>query len=119
MQTHLAYLPAASPSPPVWVGFPLHLPPTTGDANYPPQTAGRRPPKGGGGGGRLGRGGSGRGDGGGSGRGFGGGVGWGQSGRVVWGWGGGGAGGAMWGVHAPKAKRWSITGSPYLPLTAL
>ena len=30
---------------------------------------------------------------------------------------GGGPGGAIWGVHAPKAKRWSITGSPYLSRT--
>ena len=33
--------------------------------------------------------------------------------------GGGGPGGALWGVHAPKAKHWSITGSPYLPLPSL
>ena len=57
-------------------------------------------------GGRLGREGSWRGEGGGGGRG----------GRL----GGGGApGGAIWGVHTPKAKCWSITGSPYLPLPAL
>ena len=59
----------------------------------------------------------------GSGRGDGGGYGWGfgrrgfQEGQL----GGGvqvgrlGAGGA----HAPKAKRWLITGSPYLPLPSL
>ena len=41
----------------------------------------------------------------------------GESRRV--GWGGGGSGGAIWGAHAPKAKRWSITGSPYLPLPSL
>ena len=33
--------------------------------------------------------------------------------------GGGGPSGAIWGVHAPKAKRWSITGSTYLPLPSL
>ena len=36
-------------------------------------------------------------------------------GRV--GLGGGGAGGAIWGVHAPNVKRWSITGP--LPRLAL
>ena len=46
---------------------------------------------------------------------------WGGGGLGGWVWegrlGGGGApSGAIWGVHAPKAKRWSITGSPYLPL---
>ena len=50
-------------------------------------------------------------------------------------WGGGGPGGSVWGgggsrwgnlgwargvgAHAPKAKRWSITGSAYLPLLSL
>ena len=71
----------------------------------PPQlTNGHSPP--------LGGGGSGRGDGLG---GFclgGGGV---REGWLV----GGGLGVAIWGVHAPKAKRWSITGSPYLPLPSL
>ena len=42
-----------------------------------------------------------------------------EFGRVGWGGGGGGPGGAIWGVHAPKAKRWSIIGSPYLPLSSL
>ena len=36
----------------------------------------------------------------------------GGSGRVGW---LGGPGGPIWGVHAPKAKRWSITGSPSSP----
>ena len=49
---------------------------------------------------------------GGSGRGLGG---W--SGRVGWGGPGGGGGGG--GAHALKAKRWSITGLPYLPLISL
>ena len=49
--------------------------------------------------------------------------------RGLWGEGGEGSpggsvggvpGGAIWGgVHAPKAKCWSITGSPYLPLPSL
>ena len=33
--------------------------------------------------------------------------------------GGGAPGGAIWGVHGLKAKRWSITGSSYLPLPSL
>ena len=69
----------------------------------------------GGGGGGLGRDGSGWGDQGGGLGGLlpvGGGV---QQGRF-------GRGGSRWGdlrVHEPKAKRWSITGSPYLPLPSL
>ena len=39
-----------------------------------------------------------------------------DSGRLV---GGGGLGGVIWGVRAPKAKRWSIAGSLYLPLPSL
>ena len=43
-----------------------------------------------------------------------------RGGGVREGWlGEGGPGGAIWGVHAPKAKRWSITGPPYLPLPSL
>ena len=38
-------------------------------------------------------------------------------GLVGW-FGGGGPGGAIWGAHAPKAKR-SITRSPYLPVPSL
>ena len=43
-----------------------------------------------------------------------------KGGGVQEGWLGGG--GSRWGnlgAHAPKAKRWSITGSPYLPLPSL
>ena len=40
----------------------------------------------------------------------------GSPGGLVW---GRGPSGAIWGVHALKAKRWSITGSPYLPLRSL
>ena len=37
--------------------------------------------------------------------------GWGSPGRVIWGGGGG--------AHTGTYKRWSITGSPYLPLPSL
>ena len=40
----------------------------------------------------------------------------GESRRVSW---EGGPGGAICGVQAPKAKCWSITSSPYLPLPSL
>ena len=40
-------------------------------------------------------------------------------GGVREGWLGEGPCGAIWGIHAPKAKRWSIIGSPYLPLPSL
>ena len=81
------------------------------DANYPPPPTKRWPEAALGG---LQRGNV-WGGGGGSGRGF-----WGGSRRVGWGCPGGAIWvGVGWGVHAPNARRWSITGSPYLPLPSL
>ena len=78
------------------------------DANYPPTNRWPEAP--------LGRGG-------GLGRAMGGGLGGfcrgGGGVREGWLGGGGDPGGAICRVHAPKAKRWSITGSPYLPLPSI
>ena len=80
----------------------------------PQLIVGRRPPWSGGWGGWGWEGGFGRGEGGGVGGGrFCLGGGGGPGGLVGW---LGGSGGATWGVHAPKAKRWSIVGSLYLLL---